>query len=88
VPWAYSFDARALRELQKLDRQAQREIVAYLDARIATKESPRRFGKPLRADLAGLWRYRVNDYRLLCQIQDGRLLVLVVSVGHRKSIHQ
>jgi mRNA interferase RelE/StbE len=87
VPWAYSFDERALRELQKLDRQAQKDIIAYLDKRIATQATPRRFGKPLRAELAGLWRYRVGDYRLLCQIKDAVLLVLVVSVGHRKNVY-
>ena len=85
--WAYSFDERALRELQKLDRQAQRDILAYLDKRVAGTEDPRRFGKPLRATLTGLWRYRVRDYRLICQIQDQQLLVLVVSVGHRKDVY-
>lgn len=85
--WVYSFDERALRELQKLDRQAQREILVYLDTRITGTQDPRRFGKPLRATLAGLWRYRVRDYRLICQIQDHRLLVLVVSVGHRKNVY-
>jgi mRNA interferase RelE/StbE len=85
--WAYSFDERALHELQKLDRQAQKDIIAYLDKRIATKEDPRRFGKPLKANLTGLWRYRVRDYRILCQIKDGMLLVLVVSVGHRKNVY-
>jgi mRNA interferase RelE/StbE len=87
VPWAYSFDERALRELQKLDRQAQKEIIAYLEKRIATKEDPRRFGKPLRAQHVGLWRYRVGDYRILCQIKNDVLLVLVVSVGHRKNVY-
>jgi mRNA interferase RelE/StbE len=87
VRWAYSFDERALHELQRLDRQAQKEIVAYLDERIATKEDLRRFGKPLRAQRAGLWRYRVRDYRILCQIKEGALLVLVVSVGHRKNVY-
>ncbi len=85
--WSYSFDERALRELQKLDQQAQRDIVAYLDQRIAGPDNPRRFGKPLRAGLAGLWRYRVRDYRLICQIKDQVLLVLVVSVGHRKNVY-
>lgn len=85
--WAYSFDQRALRELQKLDRQAQYDIIAYLEKRIATKEDPRRFGKPLKAERVALWRYRVRDYRILCQIQDNILLVLVVSVGHRKNIY-
>jgi mRNA interferase RelE/StbE len=87
VRWAYSFDERALRELQKLDRQAQKGVVAYLEERIATNEDPRRFGRPLRTQLAGLWRYRVGNYRILCQIKDDVLLVLVVSVGHRKNVY-
>jgi mRNA interferase RelE/StbE len=87
VPWAYSFDGRALRELQGLDRQAQKEIVAYLDERIATEQDPRRFGKPLRAKLTGLWRYRVRDYRIICRIEGGAMLVLVISVGHRRRVH-
>jgi len=87
VPWAYSFDGRALRELKKLDRQAQKEILAYLDERVATDKDPRRFGKPLRAMLTGLWRYRVRDYRIICEIKDGVILVLVISVGHRRRVY-
>ncbi len=86
--WAYRFDERALKELRKLDRQAQKEILAYLDQRIAADADPRRFGKGLHSDLAGLWRYRVGDYRILCQIKDGLLLVLVISVGHRKNVYE
>ena len=70
MKWAYRFDERALKELKKLGRSAQREILDYLDARVATDADPRRFGKGLKADLAGLWRYRVGDYRVLCQIKD------------------
>jgi mRNA interferase RelE/StbE len=76
-----------LKELKKLGKQAQREIVAYLDERVAGDADPRRFGKGLKADLAGLWRYRVGDFRILCQIVDGELLVLVVAVGHRRDIY-
>lgn len=85
--WAYKFDERALKELRKLGPQAQRDILAYLDERVAGDADPRRFGKGLKADLAGLWRYRVGDYRILCQIQDSVLVVLVVSVGHRKNVY-
>ena len=85
--WAYRFDERALKELRKLDRQAQKAILAYLDQRIAVDGDPRRFGKGLQANLAGLWRYRVGDYRFLCQIKDGLLLVLVISVSHRKNVY-
>jgi mRNA interferase RelE/StbE len=87
VNWVYRFDDRALKDLKKLGRAAQRDIIAYLDERVAGDSNPRRFGKRLRAELAGLWRYRVGDYRILCQIKDGELLVLVVAVGHRKDIY-
>ena len=87
MSWVYRFDQRALKELKKLGKQAQGEIIAYLDERVAGDADPRRFGKGLKADLAGLWRYRVGDFRILCQIVDGELLVLVVAVGHRRDIY-
>ena len=85
--WAYSFDERALKELKKLGKPAQREILKYLDERIATKENPTRFGKALHGDLAGLWRYRVGDYRLICSLREGQMLVLVLKVGHRRDVY-
>ena len=85
--WVYRFDERALKELKKLGRQAQQDILAYLDERVAANADPRRFGKGLKADLAGLWRHRVGDYRILCQFKDRELLVLVVAVGHRKDVY-
>jgi mRNA interferase RelE/StbE len=88
VNWVYRFDARALKELKRLGHQAQREIISYLDERVSAGGDPRRFGKALKADLAGLWRYRVGDYRILCQIKDGELLVLVVAVGHRRNVYK
>ncbi|HEY5793291.1 MAG TPA: type II toxin-antitoxin system RelE/ParE family toxin [Chthoniobacterales bacterium] len=86
--WVYRFDERAVKELKKLGVQAQRDILTYLDERVASDSDPRRFGKGLKADLAGLWRYRVGDYRILCQIRDRELLVLVVAAGHRKNIYE
>jgi mRNA interferase RelE/StbE len=88
VSWVYRFDGRALKELKKLGHSAQRDIIAYLDQRVASNADPRRFGKGLKADLAGLWRYRVGAYRILCQIKDQELLVLVVAVGHRKDVYE
>ena len=85
--WTYSFDERAVKELKKLGRQAQREILKYLDERIATEEDPRRFGKALRGELAGLWRYRVGDYRMICSLKEGQMLVLVLRVGHRRDVY-
>lgn len=87
MSWAYSFEASALKELKKLGPPAAREILGFLDERIAGTEDPRTFGKPLKGDLKGLWRYRVADYRLICSIQDQRLVVLVLKVGHRRDIY-
>ncbi len=77
-----------MRELKKLGHQAQRDILAYLEQRVSCNAEPRRFGKGLKADLAGLWRYSVRDYRILCLIIDQVLLVLVVAVGHRKDVYE
>ena len=71
MSWIYKFDQRALKELKKLGKQAQQEIVAYLDERVVNEAAPRSFGKGFKADLVGLWRYRVGDFRILCQIVDG-----------------
>ena len=86
--WTVEFDDAAAKELRKLDRQAQQEILRYLRGRIVTEEDPRRFGKPLARELAGLWRYRVRDFRVICQIEDDKLVVLVVRVAHRKDVYE
>jgi mRNA interferase RelE/StbE len=86
--WSVEFDDAAAKELRKLNRQAQQEILRYLRERITTDEDPRRFGKPLSRDLAGLWRYRVGNYRLVCDIEDEKVVVLVVRVGHRKDVYK
>lgn len=88
MSWGYSFNESARKQLKKLGRHAQKEILCYLDERVEADEEPRRFGKGLKADLSGLWRYRVGDYRILCQIQDHELIVLVVGVGHRREVYR
>jgi mRNA interferase RelE/StbE len=88
VSWVCKFDRRALQELGKLDLQSRKMIFAYLEERIAGDEDPRRFGKPLKANLAGLWRYRVGDYRIICRVQDNDWIVLILAVGHRKTIYE
>ncbi|MBN8994738.1 MAG: type II toxin-antitoxin system RelE/ParE family toxin [Rhizobiales bacterium] len=85
--WQVEFHSAAARELRKLGKPAQIEILRYLRARIATADDPRRFGKALTRDLKGLWRYRIGDYRLVVAVDDGRLIVLVVTVGHRREVY-
>lgn len=75
------------RELSKLDSPVQRKIVAYLESRVARSQDPRALGKALGYDLAGFWRYRVGDYRILCRIEDEQCIVIVVSVAHRSTIY-
>jgi mRNA interferase RelE/StbE len=82
------FDDRARRELRKLDPKVQRDILHYLRERIAGSADPRQFGKPLRKNLAGLWRYCIGDYRLICRLEEDRLIVLVIQLGHRRNIYE
>jgi len=86
--WRVEFDRDAARDLRKLGATAGRAILRYLRERIATSEDPRRFGGPLTGDLKGLWRYRVGDYRVVASIEDDRLVVLVVTVGHRREVYE
>ena len=88
MKWSIEYDARAIQDLKNLDRPIRREIVDYMDKRIAKAENPRAFGKPLRHSKFGLWRYRVRDYRNICELQDTRLVVLVVGVGHRSIVYE
>ena len=88
MTWRVEFDDAAAKELRKLDKQAQQEILRYFRERIAVDEDPRRFGKPLSRSMAGLWRYCVRNYRMICNIEDGKLLVLILRVGHRKDVYE
>lgn len=85
MTWRVEWDARAAKELKSLDKHVQKKILAYMRDR--TINNPRNFGKSLSYDKVGLWRYRVEDYRIICQIQDFRLVVLVVAVAHRKKVY-
>jgi mRNA interferase RelE/StbE len=88
LTWKVEFDDRALKELRKLDLQVQRQILRFLRQRVATPDNPKRFGKPLSGDRLGLWRYRIGSYRLICRIEENRIVVLVLGVGHRKDVHR
>jgi mRNA interferase RelE/StbE len=87
LAWRIEITNTAKKQLAKLDRQVQREIVRYLRERISTDDDPRRYGAPLRKELAGRWKYRVSAYRLICEIQDEKILVLVLMVGHRSTVY-
>jgi mRNA interferase RelE/StbE len=86
--WKIEWDDAAVKAMKRIDHDTQRRIARYLTQRIATDDNPRRFGKALSGDLAGLWRYRVGDHRIICKIEDDRLIVLVVALGHRRLVYQ
>ena len=78
--WQIDFSKTALKQLTKLDPQIQRRIIDYLKKKVVL--SPKEFGDPLRNDLSGYWKYRVGDYRVICELQDNKLIVMVLRVGH------
>ncbi len=86
--WRVRFRAEADAQFVRLDKAVQRRIIKFLETRIATAENPRRVGAALTGDLKTLWKYRVGDYRLVCNIEDATLTVLVIKVGHRRKVYR
>jgi mRNA interferase RelE/StbE len=88
MAWNVEFSETADRELRKLDRQHTKRILKILQQRVARLDDPRSIGKALQgARLGEFWKYRVGDYRLICKIEDDRLVVLVLRVGHRREVY-
>ena len=88
MAWTIDYADTARAQLRKLDKQTARHILDYMDERVANLENPRSAGKALTGPLGGLWRYRVGDCRVICDIQDGALRILVVQVGKRREIYR
>ena len=87
MTWTIEYTSSVAKDIKKLDRPVQRNIRAFLENDLLGLENPRLKGKGLTANHAGLWRYRIGDYRLICNIEDHRLVVLVLAAGHRKNIY-
>jgi mRNA interferase RelE/StbE len=88
LAWTIEYTRTSESQLRKLDRQIARRILDYLDDKIALLENPRTRGKSLTGVLGELWRYRIGDYRVICEIRDNTMRILVVEVGHRKQIYK
>lgn len=76
------------KDFKKLDQYTKRMIKAWIEKHLINCEDPRDFGKGLTANKKGQWRYRIGDYRLICDIQDDALVILALSVGHRREIYR
>jgi mRNA interferase RelE/StbE len=89
MAWRVELSESADRELAKLDPQQCKRIMKFLDERVARLDDPRSLGEVLRGGRLGeFWEYRVGGYRLICKVEDDRLVVLVLRVGHRKEIYR
>ena len=77
----------AFKTLEKLDRFTKKIIVEWIEKNLVGTDNPRIHGKPLSANRKGQWRYRIGDYRVIAKIEDDRLIILVISIGHRKEIY-
>lgn len=76
------------REFRKLDRYTQRMLQSWIQKNLTNCDDPRVHGKGLTANRSGQWRYRIGDYRLICQIEDDALIILALSVGHRRDVYR
>jgi mRNA interferase RelE/StbE len=89
MAWRVELSADVDRELAKLDPQHRKRILKFLSERVARLDNPRSIGQALHGSRLGeFWKYRVGDYRLICKIEDDRLVVLVLRVGHRREIYR
>lgn len=89
MAWTVELSQGALKDLKGLDPPVARRILKFLKERIATEEDPRRVGEALEGSRLGeLWKYRAGDWRMICHIQDEKVLVLVLRVGHRSTVYK
>ena len=89
MAWLIKFDDPAIKELAKLDKQIARRIIAFLRERVAVLDDPRSIGEALKGSKLGdLWKYRVGDYRIISNIEDGALRIVVVKIGNRREVYR
>jgi len=88
LAWIIEYDSRVVKDMKKLDKKVQQQIITYFDTRIAPSSDPRTFGKSLKSSFSSLWRYRIGEYRAICRIEDTHMVVLVVRISHRSTVYK
>ena len=86
--WRLEFSKHADRQLSKMDAGVRKVVVSWLLKNVDGCDDPRVHGKGLTGGLSGAWRYRIGDYRVLCEIRDKELVVLAIEVGHRSEVYK
>lgn len=79
---------RFKKEFRKLDKYTQKIIRSWINKNLVKCQNPRQYGKGLTANRKGQWRYRIGDYRLICEIEDEKMIILALTIGHRRSIYK
>ncbi len=87
MAWTIEYLPRAVKALSKLDKQVAKAIWREIEA-LSRLEDPRSRGKVLTGHLRGLWRYRVGDYRIICEIQDAQIVIVVIDIEHRSTVYR
>ena len=89
MAWKLEFDPAAAKELDKLERQVAKRILAFLHSRIILQDDPRSIGEALKGSkLGNFWKYRVGDYRVIAKIEDEEVKILVIKIGNRKEVYR
>ena len=88
MPWTVDISANAAKTLEQMDSTVRNRIRRFVQERLQGTDNPRQWGAALSGRYAGLWKYRIGNYRLVCQLQDERLVVLVVKAEHRSDAYQ
>ena len=87
--WIIKYTESSSKQLKKLDKQTAFRVLDYLDERVAVLADPRSLGKNLKGPKVGeYWRYRVGDIRVICNIVDGQMTVLVIEIGNRREVYR
>lgn len=86
--YTVEYSQQAVKDLRKLDKYTASLILGWIEKNLVDCENPRQHGKGLTANRSGQWRYRVGDYRILADIQDERIVILVLEIGHRREIYE
>ncbi len=86
MKYRVEYTKTAAKQLKKMDRKIASLILAFIEDKLLYCENPRLYGKALQGDLPHIWRYRVGSYRILAKIEDEKIVITIVEVGHRKEI--
>ena len=88
MKYTVEYTKRAIKQLKKLDKQTSALLLGWIEKNLVDCDNPRQFGKGLTANRKDEWRYRIGDYRLVADIQDDKIVILILNIGHRRDIYK